>query len=126
MSSQWLAYWWITVPVLAATTYHLLAIATLTESMWSRYPAWLLKWARCPACSGTWYGAVWYLSFTSDVRGAFMAGLWSCFWVPLLAYIHYAALMKFAPTEVEICSDCGGVNGYHLHLCGKGEPDGQA
>jgi hypothetical protein len=43
---------------LAAVTfvYYLFARAEITRFLWSRYPSWLDKLARCPACSGTWIG----------------------------------------------------------------------
>lgn len=94
-------------PVLGAVVYSLGAWAVLTYPLWSRYPPKVLEWARCPACSGTWYTAGIALLF-GEVGGwrcfglpgrgwwgvgtAVLAGLWGYYLVPLLAAIHLRAL----------------------------------
>lgn len=43
--------------LLTVALYYLAARAAITEPLWSRYPAWLDRVARCPACAGFWIGA---------------------------------------------------------------------
>jgi hypothetical protein len=43
--------------ILSTALYYLGSRAMITQPLWSRYPPGLARFADCPACSGTWYGA---------------------------------------------------------------------
>jgi hypothetical protein len=95
----------ILIPVLATTLWYLAGMAQLTRALWSRYPAWLDEWVRCPACFGTWAGAAVALVLDLPMgtapgwtpAGLVLAGLWATFWVPLLANLHHRSLTYFHP-----------------------------
>lgn len=86
--------------ILAYVGHYLIGRATLTKWLWSRYPKWLDEWATCPACSGTWMGAlaaVWLRRDVFDFPGSdpttwLIMALVCCFTTPLLAYVHLYAL----------------------------------
>lgn len=99
----------IAVPVLATTVWYLAAAAEITEAFWSRYPRSVDNWARCPACSGTWWGLGWALpliyfgdwSFFGlrGAAGCVLAALWCTFWVPILARRMYEDLTALHPPK---------------------------
>jgi hypothetical protein len=92
--------------LLAYIGHYLLARATITSWLWSRYPDWLDRWAMCPACSGTWIGVAcatyfgwvkhWPLAGVAGntVLAVVLAGAWTMFTTPLLAYVHLHALAR--------------------------------
>ncbi len=104
------AWPWIAAPILATTLWHLLALATLTQAIWSRYPQPVLRWARCPACAGTWYTALLFglLAPNPDLGQLVLAGLWGTFWVPLLGWLHYHALAGLYDPGTEDDAPTGG------------------
>lgn len=113
-------------PLLCVALYYLMARATLTEALWSRYPAWLDRLTSCAACSGFWYGLGcaglgWWQGWSvgglpaRDPVTVALVGLCSIVWTPLLAALHIRALERLsAPTSSEAapstntCPRCGG------------------
>jgi hypothetical protein len=97
----------VLVPVLATVVWYLMAAATLTRPLWSRYPAWLESWATCPACAPTWYGAAiaavfehfrhWVFFGVAGWASWVLAGLWCTFFCPLLAERLYTTMRAMHP-----------------------------
>jgi hypothetical protein len=44
--------------LVTTSLYYLAARAEITQWLWSRYPPWLDRLARCPACAGFWLGLI--------------------------------------------------------------------
>lgn len=89
-------------PLLTAAIYHLGARALITHWLWSRYPDWLDSGARCPACSGFWYGiACGLLGILTGTpflgSTAWWAipiiGLASIIWTPIIAAAQEKAIL---------------------------------
>lgn len=94
----------ILLPVVSTFLFYLGGHATITQWLWSRYPAWLEAWAMCPACCGTWHGVGlgaffgWWLGLSlfglppHHLVTWLVTGAWCAFWTPLLAWCHLRAL----------------------------------
>lgn len=97
--------------MLCATAYYLGARAVITEPLWSRYPAWLEHWARCAACSGTWYGIVlgFAIGRTFDLpflgldgrhpATPFIIGLCATWWTPIAAWVQIYCLLALSSLD---------------------------
>ena len=75
----------------------------ITQFLWSRYPAWLDGFMRCPACVGFWWGVLvglmgfhWEIQFLGLTGQHWLTvvliGLCAIVWTPLLAYLHRKSL----------------------------------
>jgi hypothetical protein len=98
----------ITFTVLCTALYYGAARASITEPIWKRYPAFLDRLARCPACSGWWIGALLAL-YMSPVEGVAhfpshplieRALLGACFGMVLTPLGTYLVLTTLAYTTV--------------------------
>ena len=84
--------------VLCTAAYYAFARADLTRPLWSRYPAFLDRMARCPACSGFWIGAALGLALPDDttpakrVLGALLGAAWGTVVTPLGTWALVSAL----------------------------------
>jgi hypothetical protein len=107
--------------MLCATLHYLGARAVITEPLWRRYPPEVAHWARCAACSGTWYGimlgALLGWGFNLPFLGLpgrhlatpLVVGLCATWWTPVLAWIHVYCLFALAGLDqpAEEPSDVG-------------------
>lgn len=80
------------LPLLTTALYHLLARATVTEWLWSKYPPALDRFLSCAACSGFWYGFFLALLLIPGadrhilhLDGPICVGLASMVWTPIMA-----------------------------------------
>lgn len=81
--------------LLTSAAFYLGSRAVITQSLWSRYPPWLARWADCAACSGTAYGfAVGSAALAVDAAppgslsewwSPFVIALCSMVWTPIVA-----------------------------------------
>lgn len=96
-------------PLLTAACYYLLAQATLTSFIWSRYPTRLDSFMSCPACTGFWYGlGCGLLGWWQDIAflglptnhwlTVLLIGLSSIVWTPLVSNLHTRA-MTWTPQD---------------------------
>ena len=95
-------------PLLCASLYYLLARATITEFLWSRYPEWLDQMTACAACSGFWYGLGcaglgWWRDWSflgldgRDPVVCALVGVCAITWTPIVAHLQISALEKLTP-----------------------------
>jgi len=100
----------IVYPLLCCALYYLGAQATITEAVWSRYPARLDTFMSCPACTGFWYGAAcaglgWWQDWAFlglDGRHWLTPGivaLCSIVWTPIVSAHHTRAMTGGYPIE---------------------------
>lgn len=58
--------------LLSAAMFYLGSRALITRPIWSRYPARIVGFMDCPACTGFWWGVIWTIALGHDV-GPFLA-----------------------------------------------------
>ena len=98
--------------LLTTSLYYLGSRATLTEPLWSRYPAALARFFDCSACAGTWYGlAVGIAASTvgpatppgllSESYSPIVVALCSMVWTPILAGFMQAGFERLGSAVPE-------------------------
>lgn len=100
----------ILYPLLCCAFYYLGAQATITEFLWSRYPARLDAFMSCPACTGFWYGGAcaglgWWQGWAFlGLEGRHwltpvLVAFCSIVWTPLVSALHTRAMTSGYPVE---------------------------
>lgn len=97
----------IVYPLLTAALFYLGSRAKISEFIWSRYPAKLVSFMDCAACTGFWYGLVASFVLRLDV-GALVVTNWytplvialcSMAWTPIVAFWMDNALYRLGTVE---------------------------
>jgi multisubunit Na+/H+ antiporter MnhG subunit len=93
----------VTFTALCTAIYYLTCRAAITEPIWKRYPAFLDRLARCPACSGWWLGALVALYVSpiephitnhTTIERAILGALFGLVLTPLGTYLVIVALER--------------------------------